>query len=214
MNTPASSPGTSPDSPPAPDHVRKSDLRYHVAAILLLSVAVYYLLDSAADDEVLDIRRLLDFQAQEYDYYMNDIDSVHYAADGKADYRFQAQRLTHFPNPEFSVIETPRFQIFLEDNSAWQVDSENGRVEPDPETLEDRLILQDNVVIQGLLRDGTRVNIYTDSLTLYPESKTLHSDSEVRFETEGLTSSSTGISADLEQETFRQLANGKIRYAL
>jgi len=197
---------------PVSDPVRKSDLRYHMAAILLLSVAVYYLLDSATDDEVLDIRRLLDFQAQEYDYYMQDIDSVHYAADGKAQYRFQAQRLTHYPNPEYSLIETPRFQIFLEDDSAWQVDSENGRVEPDPATLEDRLVLEDNVIIKGQLRDGTRVNIFTDSLTLYPDSKTIHSSSEVRFETEGLISSSTGISADLEQGTFRQLANGHIRY--
>lgn len=194
------------------DTDRKSDLRYHAIAILLLSVAVYYLLDTAADDEVIDISRLLDFQAQEYDYYMSDIDSVHYARDGKAQYRFQAQRLTHFPNPEYSILETPRFQVFLEDNSAWQVDSSSGRVEPDPETQEQKLTLNDNVIIQGLLDDGPRVNIFTDTLTLYPDSKILQTSSDVRIQTDGLETSSTGFTADLTSNVFRQLANGQVTY--
>jgi len=94
----------------------RSSLKKHLLAILLLSAAMYYLLDSATDEEVLAISRLLELQAQDYDYFMADVDSVHYLESGLADYRFQASRLTHFPNPEISILDAPRFLLFSEGN--------------------------------------------------------------------------------------------------
>ena len=55
----------------------KTNLRNHFLAIFLLSGIMYYLLDSATDEEILDITRLLDLQSQDYDYFMANVDTVH-----------------------------------------------------------------------------------------------------------------------------------------
>lgn len=195
-----------------PQAPRKSDLRYHVVAVLLLSLVVFYLLDTATEDDVIDITRLLELQAQEYDYFMADVDSIHYTLSGRADYRFRARRVTHYPNPEYSLIEAPRFFIYQDDDRTWQVDSNNGRVEMDREKNQEKLVLEDNVVISGTLEDGSPVNIYTDTLTIYPDEKSMHSESDVLFEARGFSSTSTGFSADLTRNVVRQLADGELHY--
>ncbi len=190
----------------------RSSLKKHLLAILLLSAVMYYLLDSATDEEVLAISRLMELQAQDYDYFMADVDSVHYLESGLADYRFQASRLTHFPNPEISILDTPRFLLFSEDNSTWEIKAANGSIEFDPTKNQDRLELNENVTIYGLTADGREINIYTDTLTIYPEDKLLSTQSSVLFESEGFRSTSLGITADLSANTFRQLADGQFRY--
>ena len=189
-----------------------SSLKYHFMAIFLLSGIMYYLLDSATDEEILDITRLFDLQSQDYDYFMTDIDSIHYSSDGMADYRFRAHRLTHFPNPEYSIIETPQLMLYSEDNSIWVVNSGTGRIEIDSERNQQRLELNEDVIISGVTADGKPVNIYTDTLIIYPEKKSMGSDSDVLFETEGFTTSSKGFTADLNSNIFRQLDNGQLQY--
>ena len=190
----------------------RSSLKKHLLAILLLSAAMYYLLDSATDEEVLAISRLLELQAQDYDYFMADVDSVHYLESGLADYRFQASRLTHFPNPEISILDAPRFLLFSEDNSTWEIRAANGSIVFDSTKNQDRLELNENVTINGLTADGRAISIYTDTLTIYPEDKLLSTQSTVLFESEGFRSTSLGITADLSANIFRQLADGQFRY--
>lgn len=206
MNTIVSNPGqNNPES-------AKTSLKYHLLAIFLLSGIMYYLLDSATDEEVLDITRLLDLQAQDYDYFMADVDTVHYKANGVSDYRFQAARLTHFPNPDYSIIESPRFLLFSDDNSMWEINAGNGKIEMDEQRNQERLDLNDNVIISGSTGDGTPIKLYTASLTLYPEEKSMSTKSDVLFETEGFSSTSTGMNADLNMNVFRQISNGKLQY--
>jgi len=188
------------------------NLRYHLVAIAILSVIVFFLLDSATDDDILDISSLLEMSEQGYDYFMADVDSIHYTSAGSMDYRFQANRVTHFPNPEYSLVERPRFLVFREDESSWEINAVSGRVELNPETSQERLVLNQNVIINGTSSDGRLLNIFTDSLVIYPESKNMYTDSDVLFESEGFLSSSTGFTADLNTNVIRQLANGRSEY--
>lgn len=198
-----------PSENPAPVRTK---LRYHISGILILSTIMYYLLDSATDDEVLNISSLLEMSEQGYDYFMADVDSIHYLANGDVDYLFQASRVTHYPNPEVSILEDPRFMIFQDNASNWEINSVTGRVEMDEGRSQERLILNDNVIINGTTADGRPVNITTDTLTIYPEAKSMHSESDVIFKSDGMISSSTGFSADLNTNVIRQLANGRMQY--
>ena len=65
--------------------IRRTSLRKHMLAILVLGVIVYYLFDSATDEEILDFNQLLGLSAQEYDYFMGDVGSIHYTREGRAD---------------------------------------------------------------------------------------------------------------------------------
>ena len=187
-------------------------LRYHILAVALLSAVVWFLLDTATDDEPLDISSLLQMSEQGYDYFMANVDSIHYTSDGEVDYRFKANRITHFPNPEYSLVESPRFLVFREDESNWEINSTKGRVEIDPETNQERLLLNENVIINGLSNDGRQVNIFTDSLVIYPAEKNMRSDSDVTIESDGFVSSSRGFTADLNTNIVRQLSEGRMQY--
>jgi LPS export ABC transporter protein LptC len=187
-------------------------LRYHILAVALLSAVVWFLLDTATDDEPLDISSLLQMSEQGYDYFMANIDSIHYTSDGEVDYRFKANRITHFPNPEYSLVESPRFLVFREDESNWEINSTKGRVEIDPETNQERLLLNENVIINGISNDGRQVNIFTDSLVIYPAEKNMRSDSDVTIESDGFVSSSRGFTADLNTNIVRQLSEGRMQY--
>jgi len=187
-------------------------LRYHILAVALLSAVVWFLLDTATDDEPLDISSLLQMSEQGYDYFMANIDSIHYTSDGEVDYRFKANRITHFPNPEYSLVESPRFLVFREDESNWEINSTKGRVEIDPETNQERLLLNENVIINGISNDGRQVKIFTDSLVIYPAEKNMRSDSDVTIESDGFVSSSRGFTADLNTNIVRQLSEGQMQY--
>jgi len=187
-------------------------LRYHILAVALLSAVVWFLLDTATDDEPLDISSLLQMSEQGYDYFMANIDSIHYTSDGEVDYRFKANRITHFPNPEYSLVESPRFLVFREDESNWEINSTKGRVEIDPETNQERLLLNENVIINGISNDGRQVKIFTDSLVIYPAEKNMRSDSDVTIESDGFVSSSRGFTADLNTNIVRQLSEGRMQY--
>lgn len=200
------------DKPTEQTATVRTSLRYHISGILVLSVIMFYLLDSATDDELLNISSLLEMSEQGYDYFMADVDSFHYLANGDVDYLFQARRVTHFPNPEVSILEDPRFMVFQGNASNWEINAITGRVEMDEERNQERLILNDNVIINGTTANGRPVNITTDTLTIYPEAKSMHSESEVRFESEGIVSSSRGFMADLNTNVIRQLANGRMQY--
>lgn len=191
---------------------RRAGLRPHLVAILVLGIIMYFLFETATDEEVLDISRLLSLSAQEYDYFMTDVDSIHYTAAGRADYRFRASRVTHFPNPEFSLVDAPRFVLFRADASAWRVNADIGRVEVDAATNEERLILSENVIIDGMTAQGRPVHITTDSITVYPGNKILRTDSEVRLESEGFISTSRGLFADLNSNQIRQHGKGRMQY--
>jgi LPS export ABC transporter protein LptC len=187
-------------------------LRYHILAVALLAAVVWFLLDTATDDEPLDISSLLQMSEQGYDYFMANVDSIHYTSDGEVDYRFKANRITHFPNPEYSLVESPRFIVFREDESNWKINSTKGRVEIDPETNQERLLLNENVIINGISNDGRQVYIFTDSLVIYPAEKNMRSDSDVTIESDGFVSSSRGFTADLNTNIVRQLSEGRMQY--
>lgn len=187
-------------------------LRYHILAVALLAAVVWFLLDTATDDEPLDISSLLQMSEQGYNYFMANVDSIHYTSDGEVDYRFKANRITHFPNPEYSLVESPRFLVFREDEPNWKINSTKGRVEIDPETNQERLLLNENVIINGISNDGRQVYIFTDSLVIYPAEKNMRSDSDVTIESGGFVSSSRGFTADLNTNIVRQLSEGRMQY--
>jgi LPS export ABC transporter protein LptC len=203
-------PITAPASPESDNH--RASLRTQLLAILVLSMIVYYLFDSATDEQIFDFGQLQGLSEQEYDYFIGEMDSIHYTPEGRADYRFRASRLTHYPNPEFSIIESPRFIIYREDESAWHINSTRGRVDVETDSNRDRLILSENVIINGITAAGTPVNIITDSLTFYPSEKSIRTDSEVILESEGFYSTSQGLTADLVTDVIWQLAEGQMRY--
>lgn len=144
---------------------------------------------------------------QTYDYFMVGLDYTRYDTDSTPSYRLVADRLTHYPEPEYNEIDTPRFEIFQDEDLPWTITARRGRSEQDAEAGEQRVDLNEDVVIHGVDSQGRELDIYTDNLRVYPDSRKVMTDNEVLIEGEGSRITGTGMSADLNTRQITVLAN-------
>lgn len=151
-------------------------------------------------------------QGQAYDYFMTAVNDQHLDLEGNVQYHLIADRLTHYPNPDISNIEAPDITIFRESKAPWRITAMNGRLLIDTESMLDRVELSDNVVIHSVDKDGQPLDIYTEFLILYPDTKRLSTDREVRFLAPGIENTSLGMTADLNINEINFLANVRGQY--
>ena len=187
-------------------------IRLQIIAILILAIVVYSLMDTATQTEVSPDEIISGFREQQYDYYMTDIDSVHFAASGIADYQIMATRLTHYPDPEFSAIENPEFILYQQDANPWYISSRNGRITSDALSNEDKLELMDDVVINREDEAGQLLTIYTDFLTIFPATNQMSTEEEVRMVYADGNHYGMGMFFDLEQDQLEFLSDVESTY--
>lgn len=183
-------------------------MRYRILAIIILSLVIYFLYHAATDEEVGFLRSTEIIGGQEFDYYMNDVENTSFSPDGILLHILAAERLTHFPDPEYSLLDLPHFIIYREgDEEPWHVWAEHAHIDTDPTLAEQRVELMNDVHIQRLDAQGREMNIYTDFLTIYPESRKAATDEDIRMVTAENEISGTGMRADLDTNHIQLLAN-------
>lgn len=186
-------------------------MRFHTIALIILAICVAILLDYATDEPVT-LTLSSELTEQDYDYYIEDIDSMHYSFGGNSDYRLQAKRATHYPNPDHSLLEKPYVVLYQGTELPWFVSAESGRVEKDVALGQDKVELIDNVIIHFVDSEGQAVDIYTDFLTIYPNTNKLNTDHDVIIKSPGAEISVHGISADLALNQIKLLADFRGRF--
>lgn len=174
------------------------------AALLALILALLQL--STSDDPVDLLERTRELTRQEFDYYLSELDTTRFSQDGRREWRLQAQRLTHFPTPEFSLLDRPQLSLFPEGDEPWFIEAERARIDQDSEGRE-RMQLDGNVVITYVDGGGQTLTIYTDTLTVYPEQRLAETAAEVLMTTAGSELRSRGLRADLNTQLIELLAN-------
>lgn len=187
-------------------------MRNHLTALLLLFIVLFYLWNSATtenDDESMLEGSSID---QEFDYFMTGVDSTSFAADGASQYRLLAERIVHYPDPEYATLDSPRLVIYELGANPWLLSASYGRIEHDPERDEEMLQLSEDVVIQHTDNNGQEQNIYTQDLTIYLDSRFLSTQSTVRLESGNRVISSTGMTADLNDRHLTFLGDVQGRY--
>lgn len=187
-------------------------MRYHtIVLVVFFSYMLFFLLNSATDD--ISLSGLEGSRVnQAFDYYMTTVDSTRFSPNGKSEYRLQAERIVHYPSPEFATIDSPRLVIYESQAGPWFISAGYGTIEQDIERSEEKLELSQNVIVQHTDNEGLSYSIYTDELTIYLDSKYLTTQSEVLLESTNLEISSLGMTADLITKHFTFLSNVKGRY--
>ena len=187
-------------------------MRYHILAAAVLFVFLLFLFNSATRNPEQEPGAAELNLAQDYDYFMASVDSTHFNLDGEPRYRIQAKRITHFPDPDYTVIDTPNFVIYQGQEPPWFITSRKGTMDTDPLLNQEKVELSDNVVVHRVDSSGREVDIYTEFLTVYPDSSNLSTDRDVRIESAGGRISSTGMTADLAANRIKLLANVRGSY--
>ncbi|MBN4053485.1 LPS export ABC transporter periplasmic protein LptC [Haliea sp. AH-315-K21] len=186
-------------------------MRYHTIVLAVLACMLFLLLISGSNDDSfssLEGSRV----DQTFDYYLTTVDSTQFSPEGESEYRLQAERIVHYPYPEYATIDSPRLIIYESQAGPWFLSAVYGTIRQDIERSEERLDLSENVVVQHTDADGQTYNIYTDELTIYLTSKYLSTESEILFETMNREISSLGMTADLTTRHFTFLSQVKGRY--
>lgn len=147
-----------------------------------------------------------------YDYLMKELDYTRYDDRGTPDYRLVADSITHFPDPEYDAIVAPRFEIFRDTDANWTISARDGRSEQDAVRGEQRVDLKNDVVIRGVDTRGRQLEIYTDTLSVYPDSSNVSTSSQVRIKGENSEVTGTGMTANLDSSRIQLLANVRGRY--
>ena len=199
-------------------------MRYHIIALAVLACLLFYLVNSATDDDSSGNINNLSLEGsrinQAFDYYMTSVDSTRFSVDGVSDYRLQADRIVHYPSPEFAIIDAPRLVIYAEQTGPWFLSAafgtiygtNYGTIGPNAERNEERLELSENVVVRHTDSMGQIHNIYTDELTIYLGSRYLSTKSEVLLESMNHEINSLGMTADLTTKHITFLSNVRGRY--
>jgi lipopolysaccharide export system protein LptC len=151
---------------------------------------------------------------QTFDYQMMNLDYMQYDANGTPSYRLLADSITHFPAPEFNTLNKPRFVILEDQDIVWTISANSGRTEDELFSGEQRVDLEDSVVIHGLDSEGREVNIYTSNLRVFPESRSAITDNNVRITGENSNLTATGMTVDLRSSRIRLRTNVRGTYGI
>ncbi len=149
---------------------------------------------------------------QSFDYYMSTVDTTRFSPQGESEYRLQAERIVHYPSPEYATIDLPSLVIYEGQTNPWFLSAAYGTIEQDIERSEDRLDLSENVIVRHTDAQGQEYNIFTDKLTIYLDSRYLITDSEVLLESSNREISSLGMTADLTTRHITFLSDVRGRY--
>ncbi len=186
-------------------------MRYHTIVLAVLACMLFFLLISETDNisfPGLEGSRV----NQAFDYYLTTVDSTSFSPEGESEYRLQADRIVHYPLPEFATIDSPHLVIYEGQAGPWFLSAAYGTIEQDFERSEEKLNLSENVIVQHTDAEGQTYNIYTDELTIYLDSKYLTTETEVLFESMNREISSLGMTADLTTKHITFLSQVRGRY--
>lgn len=147
----------------------------------------------------------------DYDYYVEDMRTTRFGADGQALSQLQAARVTHYPDGDRAELAAPMFRTFGAAGDTWQVGADAGTLAPYAARAEDRLDLVGNVQLQKPQESGDFVEVRTSALTVFIATEEVVSTAPVTVQTRGLRHEGVGMRA-LLAENYIKLNDGKGTY--
>lgn len=130
------------------------------------------------------------------DYIAENLTLRIYDKEGYIADHLQARRLEHFEQLGFTQFEQPRYTLFnAEHRAAWEISSKDGIWFP-----QDKIILEQQVLLRNLLPDGFIERVETASLQLLLPEKTLQTHEPVHIVGPGFYINGVGMLADLSAQ--------------
>jgi lipopolysaccharide export system protein LptC len=182
----------------------KSPLVVLVLLLALLGALFTFTQNNASDAETVSEATTLD---TDYDYYIEDILTTRFDADGQAISQLRAERVTHYPEGDRAELQAPRFINFAASDQ-WQVSAETGTLAPDVQRAEDRLDLRGEVELDKPLASGGVLAIRTTALSVYTDTEEAVTTEPVSVITGGTRLEGLGMRAMLA-ENYVTMTNGR-----
>lgn len=173
-----------------------------VTVLVLLAAYLWFAPEVGDNDRQSDREFVPDYIAE--NLTLRVYDQQGYIAD-----HLQAKRLEHFEQLGFTQFEQPRYTLFNDQHqAAWEISSQQGIWFP-----EDKIILEQQVLLRNLLPDEFIENVETASLQLLLPEKTLQTHEQVRIIGPGFYIMGIGMQADLTAQQLVLQKHLKTVYA-
>ncbi len=165
-----------------------------VTVLVLVCIAAYWWFNP--QQTLVDPQADLEFQP---DYIAENVTLRIYSQDGYIADHVQATKLEHFAQLGFTQFDQPRYTLFnAAHQPAWEISSLQGVWFP-----EDKIILEQQVILQNKQPVGLVERVETASLTLMLPEKSIQTHELVHIMGAGFFIKGEGMHVDLKQETIQ-----------
>jgi len=141
----------------------------------------------------------------EADYFMRGADIRRYDGNGTMLHSLRAARLEHFPDNSASMVDVTINRM----PGPWTLHAGRGE---SPQGLSE-LLLQDAIVLETQLDDGSPIRMHTEYLQLDIHARTMMSPSPVRLESPSATAIADTMHASLENREVHLVGSVKVSHA-
>jgi lipopolysaccharide export system protein LptC len=169
-----------------------------IAALLLVAATLLWHNPAVFDSNPLDE----DLLAEDFDYFLQDMQLDRFAPDGSLQYHLAAERVTHFPEPEYSLLEQPSLHWFDPQQPDWTLQARQGDLRQDASGTT-RLLLQEDVVARRAPGEGATLTLRSASLLVLPDSGEASTGDEVFIEDVGTDLHGSGMQAWMREGRIR-----------
>ena len=165
--------------------------------IFITALATNIFLDRRAPDAAAETE-----PSNEPDMYMLNATISQFDESGFLTNRIRADRFTHFPLTDMTVMVEPGVNLFSATDAPWTVDARNGRLLSRSAYRQEALELWDEVVAIQEKPDGKFVRIDADAMTLFPGRDYAESNRQVRIQDHMGTTTAAGMQAFLGEGRY------------
>ncbi|WP_438862255.1 LPS export ABC transporter periplasmic protein LptC [Neptunicella sp.] len=142
-------------------------------------------------------------------YQANKMQSTLYDKQGEIHHQVYAEHMEHYQLLGFTLFEQPQYTIFTTaQERPWHVSAVEGTLYDD-----NRLHLEDNVVLQSTDKEGFIQTMKTDFIEIDLNNNTLSSDQLVTISGKNFVVQGTGFTANLNKRTFELLNHAKSTFS-
>lgn len=177
-----------------------SRLRFLAVLTVLLATAGILLRDVRGPGREPDADSPL---AQDYDYFISGMRLHRFTPEGNLQYRLASARVTHYPDPDHSSLESPLLHWYEPGQPDWVLSAHSGdlrRVVPGGEA---RLLLQQDVVASRAGTVSATLELRSESLVVLPDAGQLSTTDEIRVQDRGTRLNSAGMQAWLRENRIK-----------
>lgn len=171
-----------------------------VVVIGLLAVAaVLFYSPSDSSDNIAPDSPL----ASDYDYTISNMQLDSFTPDGVLQYHLTSERVTHYPEPDHSVLENPSLHWYEPGQPDWILTSRSGDLRNDEATGQSRLLLQQDVLASRSSGSGATLDIRSESLLVLPDAGELSTTDAIEMHNGPTQLSSAGMQAWLRENRIK-----------
>lgn len=144
------------------------------------------------------------------DYIMENFITTQTDEFGNLRYTLAAEKMTHYPDDDSTVLKQPKFTQYATDKPYTQIKGNHANVSSDGEQIE---VLKDVVVVREATADKGEMHVFADKLIIFPQQDLVKTDTPVVIKQAPKTIiHATGMIYDKQKKTIQLLNKVRAHY--